>query len=231
MLVDFSFVHSPFPPLCCVVGLVCNRTFDMYACWGDALPNMSAQVPCPWYLPWHQQETFVDPGTISPNVHSRILRLAHLSPCGFVAAGSVQAVAGCRLAQILTQYCVCANYFWLLVEGVYLHNLLGPWALLEEGYFPVCWERNDNLGYWWIIRCPILVSILVNFVIFIRVLQILNSKLRAQQMHYTDYKSTLTLIPLLGTHEVAFALVTEEQAQGALRYVKFFFELFFNSFQ
>ncbi|XP_026548359.1 gastric inhibitory polypeptide receptor-like, partial [Notechis scutatus] len=36
-------------------GLVCNRTFDMYACWDDALPNTSAQVPCPWYLPWHQQ--------------------------------------------------------------------------------------------------------------------------------------------------------------------------------
>uniref|UniRef100_A0A670ZP91 G-protein coupled receptors family 2 profile 2 domain-containing protein n=1 Tax=Pseudonaja textilis TaxID=8673 RepID=A0A670ZP91_PSETE len=174
-----------------------------------------------------------------------------------------QAVTGCRLAQILTHYCVCANYFWLLVEGLYLHNLLGPMAFLEESYLPAylllgwgtplffvipwgimryldenneCWERNDNLGYWWIIRCPILVSILVNFVIFIRVLKIVNSKLRAQQIHYTDYKcrlarSTLTLIPLLGTHGVAFALVTEEQALGPLRYVKFFFELFFNSFQ
>ncbi|XP_026543883.1 gastric inhibitory polypeptide receptor-like, partial [Notechis scutatus] len=176
---------------------------------------------------------------------------------------SLQAVTGCRLAQILTHYCVCANYFWLLVEGLYLHNLLGPMAFLEESYLPAylllgwgtpllfvipwgimryldenneCWERNENLGYWWIIRCPILVSILVNFVIFIRVLKIVNSKLRAQQIHYTDYKcrlarSTLTLIPLLGTHGVAFALVTEEQALGPLRYVKFFFELFFNSFQ
>uniref|UniRef100_A0A8C7E5B9 G-protein coupled receptors family 2 profile 2 domain-containing protein n=1 Tax=Naja naja TaxID=35670 RepID=A0A8C7E5B9_NAJNA len=159
-----------------------------------------------------------------------------------------QAVTGCRLAQILTQYCVCANYFWLLVEGLYLHNLLGPMAFMGESYLPAylllgwgeslpwCWERNDNLGYWWIIRCPILVSILVNFMIFIRVLKIVNSKLRAQQIHYTDYKcrlarSTLTLIPLLGTHGVAFALVTEEQALGTLRYVKFFFELFFNSFQ
>uniref|UniRef100_A0A8C5S5P5 G-protein coupled receptors family 2 profile 2 domain-containing protein n=1 Tax=Laticauda laticaudata TaxID=8630 RepID=A0A8C5S5P5_LATLA len=172
-----------------------------------------------------------------------------------------QAVTGCRLAQILTQYCVCANYFWLLAEGLYLHNLLGPMAFLEESYLPAylllgwgtplffvipwgimryfdenneCWERNDNLGYWWIIRCPILVSILVNFVIFIRVLKIVNSKLRAQQIHYTDYRlarSTLTLIPLLGTHGVAFALVTEEQALGPLRYLKFFFELFFNSFQ
>ncbi|XP_059574236.1 gastric inhibitory polypeptide receptor isoform X2 [Alligator mississippiensis] len=35
------------------LGLVCNRTFDMYACWDDATPNTTARVPCPWYLPWH----------------------------------------------------------------------------------------------------------------------------------------------------------------------------------
>lgn len=37
----------------CPAGLVCNRTFDMYACWDDATPNTTARVPCPWYLPWH----------------------------------------------------------------------------------------------------------------------------------------------------------------------------------
>jgi hypothetical protein len=40
-------------------------------------------------------------------------------------------------------------------------------------------------------------------------------------------KSTLTLIPLLGVHEVVFAFVTDEQAQGTLR----FFDLFLSSFQ
>lgn len=35
-----------------------------------------------------------------------------------------QAVAGCRLAQALTQYCVGANYGWLLAEGLFLHKLL-----------------------------------------------------------------------------------------------------------
>ncbi|XP_030400320.1 gastric inhibitory polypeptide receptor isoform X2 [Gopherus evgoodei] len=174
-----------------------------------------------------------------------------------------QAAAGCRLAQVLTQYCVGANYYWLLVEGLYLHNLLVLMAVSEESCFvayllvgwgaPVlfvipwviirylyennqCWERNDNMAYWWIIRCPILLAILVNFVIFVRIIKILVSKLRAHQMRYTDYKfrlakSTLTLIPLLGIHEVVFALVTEEQAQGTLRYVKLFFELFLSSFQ
>ncbi|CAI5780851.1 gastric inhibitory polypeptide receptor [Podarcis lilfordi] len=337
-------------------SLVCNRTFDMYACWGDALPNTSAKVPCPWYLPWHQQvrggfvfqkcgpdgQWVVDESGHPWRDHSQceavnkelpfqkhlwileqfrlmytvgyslsfaallaafvllaafrklrcIRNYIHMNlfasfmlravsiltrdtflrlhfPKDFQDEGDLshlpwgQAVAGCRLAQILTQYCVCANYYWLLVEGLYLHNLLGPMAFSEESYFsgylligwgaPIlfvipwvivrylyenneCWERNDNMGYWWIIRCPILLAIFVNFVIFIRIIKILISKLRAQQMRYTDYKfrlakSTLTLIPLLGIHEVVFVLVTEEHAQGTLRYVKFFFELLLNSLQ
>lgn len=44
-------------------------------------------------------------------------------------------------------------------------------------------------------------------------------------------RSTLTLIPLLGVHEVVFAFVTDEHAQGTLRSTKLFFDLFFSSFQ
>ncbi|KAM4752074.1 glucagon receptor-like isoform 2-T2 [Cyanocitta cristata] len=36
-------------------GPVCNRSFDLYACWGDAVPNSTATVPCPWYLPWYHR--------------------------------------------------------------------------------------------------------------------------------------------------------------------------------
>lgn len=44
-------------------------------------------------------------------------------------------------------------------------------------------------------------------------------------------RSTLTLIPLLGVHEVVFAFVTDEHAQGILRSIKLFFDLFLSSFQ
>lgn len=44
-------------------------------------------------------------------------------------------------------------------------------------------------------------------------------------------RSTLTLVPLLGVHEVVFAPVTEEQAEGALRFAKLAFEIFLSSFQ
>lgn len=36
-------------------GLVCNRTFDNYACWPDGLPNTTVSVACPWYLPWYHK--------------------------------------------------------------------------------------------------------------------------------------------------------------------------------
>ncbi|OBS64873.1 hypothetical protein A6R68_06622, partial [Neotoma lepida] len=76
----------------------------------------------------------------------------------------------------------------------------------------------------------------INFLIFIRILGILVSKLRTRQMRCPDYRlrlarSTLTLVPLLGVHEVVFAPVTEEQAEGALRFAKLAFEIFLSSFQ
>ncbi|XP_029302405.1 gastric inhibitory polypeptide receptor [Cottoperca gobio] len=176
---------------------------------------------------------------------------------------SDQAVSGCRVAQVLMQYCVGANYYWLLVEGLYLHNLLVLMVFSGNRYFcgylligwgaPVlfvvpwiivryllentrCWEINEKMAHWWIIRTPILLAILVNFFIFIRIIQILVSKLKAHQMRYTNYKfrlakSTLTLIPLLGIHEVVFTVLTEEHTDGVLRNVNLFFQLFLNSFQ
>ncbi|GAB1291642.1 Gastric inhibitory polypeptide receptor [Apodemus speciosus] len=174
-----------------------------------------------------------------------------------------QALAACRTAQIMTQYCVGANYTWLLVEGVYLHHLLVIVGRSEKGHFRCylllgwgapalfvipwvifrylyentqCWERNEVKAIWWIIRTPILITILINFLIFIRILGILVSKLRTRQMRCPDYRlrlarSTLTLVPLLGVHEVVFAPVTEEQAEGSLRFAKLAFEIFLSSFQ
>ncbi|MGH0172140.1 UNVERIFIED_CONTAM: hypothetical protein FKN15_067476 [Acipenser sinensis] len=50
--------------------------------------------------------------------------------------------------------------------------------------------------------------------------------------HYTELaKSTLTLIPLLGVHEILFVFVTDETAVGLLRNVKLTFELLLSSFQ
>ncbi|XP_053908808.1 gastric inhibitory polypeptide receptor [Cuculus canorus] len=339
---------DPPPP-----GPFCNRTFDMYACWGDAAPNTTATVPCPWYLPWHHRvqdgvvvrrcgadgrwvtdesgrtwrdhsqcedpvegqqlqrhawllEQFRLLYTIGYSVSLGALLLAlllllllrrlrctrnfihanlflsfvlragailtrdallqrhlHPGPGHPLQLLSQEAVAGCRLAQVLTQYCVGANYGWLLAEGLFLHKLLvvvtfsgqrclpaflllgwgapvlfvGPWVVVRFLYENEgCWERNEKAAVWWIIRCPILTAVAVNFVVFVRIVRILVAKVRAHQVSRGDTrlrlaKSTLTLIPLLGVHEVVFAVLGEGYGGGSLRLARLCLQLLLSSSQ
>ncbi|XP_042254106.1 glucagon receptor-like [Thunnus albacares] len=177
---------------------------------------------------------------------------------------SHQAALGCRVAQVMMQYCVLANHYWFFGEAIYLYSVLiasvfidnnknlpyiclgwgtpllfvVPWVvmkLLNENN--ECWAVNENMNYWWIIRFPILFASLINFLIFMKIVKVILSKLRASnQSGYPDYKlrlakATLTLIPLFGIHEVIFIFATDEQTTGVLRYIKVFFTLFLNSFQ
>ncbi|XP_051876990.1 glucagon-like peptide 1 receptor isoform X2 [Pristis pectinata] len=114
---------------------------------------------------------------------------------------------------------------------------ISPWItvkyLLENSG---CWRQNKNMSFWWIVRSPLLLIITINFVIFTRIMILLISKMRSHQAHDAAWrnrltKSTLILIPLLGVHEILFAFVTDENAEGTLRYIKLFVELFFGSIQ
>uniref|UniRef100_A0A672ZC00 Glucagon receptor-like n=1 Tax=Sphaeramia orbicularis TaxID=375764 RepID=A0A672ZC00_9TELE len=343
------YKHWRFYSLTCFLcpGLVCNRTFDGYACWPDGLPNTTISVSCPWYLPWYNEvqhgmiyqecdangqwvvtknTSECDSNDLRPhyygyirimytvgyslsfvalilalgiliffrklhcmrnNIHmnlfaSFILRalsilikdalvdalqdLSRDQDQGFPRCTVVlQTTVGCRIAVVMMQYSIMANSYWLLVEGIYLHNLLVITVFTERNYFKIylcigwgtpliflvpwvmakylyenqeCWGQNINMNYWWIIRSPILLAVVINFLIFIHIIKILVSKLRAHQMRYTDYKfrlakSTLTLIPLLGIHQMFFIFVTDETTTSSmgLRLTKLFVDLFFSSFQ
>ena len=54
---------------------------------------------------------------------------------------------GCRLVFLLMQYCVAANYYWLLVEGVYLYTLLAFSVFSEQRifrlYLSIGWGKVD----------------------------------------------------------------------------------------
>ncbi|XP_077022080.1 glucagon-like peptide 2 receptor [Tamandua tetradactyla] len=168
----------------------------------------------------------------------------------------------CRSAQVLLHYFIGANQTWLLVEGLYLNILLGPTMFSERRLWPTylllgwgypvlyvvpwsvtraqlenteCWAINKNNKIWWIIRGPMLLCVMVNFIIFLKILKLLISKLKAHQMCFRDYKyrlakSTLILIPLLGVHEILFLFITDEQVQGVPKRVRLFIQLTLSSF-
>ncbi|XP_077602968.1 glucagon-like peptide 2 receptor [Crocuta crocuta] len=168
----------------------------------------------------------------------------------------------CRSAQFLLHYFVGANYSWLLVEGLYLHALLEPTVLSERQLWPRymlvgwafpllfvgpwsiaraqlentgCWGTNRNKKIWWIIRGPMLLCVMVNFFIFLKIVKLLISKLKAHQMCFRDYKyrlakSTLVLIPLLGVHEILFSFVTDDQVEGFSKLIRLFIQLTLSSF-
>ncbi|XP_053569721.1 vasoactive intestinal polypeptide receptor 1 [Bombina bombina] len=171
------------------------------------------------------------------------------------------ASVGCKAAIVFFQYCIMANFFWLLVEGLYLHTLLVISFFSERKYFwwyiligwgvPTifttlwsiirvhfdnigCWDTIGSPWVWWIIKAPILVSILVNFFLFICIIRILVQKLhspdvgRNEQSQYTRLaKSTLLLIPLFGVHYIVFAFFPDNFKVE----VKLGFELVLGSFQ
>ncbi|KAF5911423.1 hypothetical protein HPG69_004344 [Diceros bicornis minor] len=167
---------------------------------------------------------------------------------------------GCKLSLVLFQYCIMANFYWLLVEGLYLHTLLvaifspsrrfvaylligwgiptvciGAWtaarlSLEDTG----CWDTNDHSVPWWVIRTPILISIIVNFVLFVSIIRILLQKLTTPDVGGNDQsqykrltKSTLLLIPLFGVHYMVFAVFPI----GISSKYQILFELCLGSFQ
>ncbi|XP_038161329.1 glucagon-like peptide 2 receptor [Cyprinodon tularosa] len=168
----------------------------------------------------------------------------------------------CKFSKVCMEYFVACNFFWLLVEAIFLHTLLftavltkrcllkkylllgwgtpvlfvTPWTVVKIVYENKgCWSIV-NRWFWWIMKGPITLSVLVIFIIFIKILKLLLSKLKADQVKFTDYRyslarATLVLIPLLGLHEVVFHVLIDECVEGNSRYARNFINLTLSSFQ
>ncbi|KAG7325278.1 hypothetical protein KOW79_011594 [Hemibagrus wyckioides] len=123
----------------------------------------------------------------------------------------------CKASEVAMQYFVACNYFWLLLEAIFLHTLLFtavltkrrllkrymlvgwgtpflfviPWTVAKALYENKgCWVIT-NRWIWWIIRAPITLSVFVIFCIFLRIIKLLLSKLQADQLRFTDYRYSL----------------------------------------
>ncbi|XP_022248544.1 LOW QUALITY PROTEIN: parathyroid hormone/parathyroid hormone-related peptide receptor-like, partial [Limulus polyphemus] len=171
----------------------------------------------------------------------------------------------CKIFTSFWHYFLTANYCWILMEGLYLHKLVFQafftdassilqyiimgwglplpfiisWAVvrvtLEDTF---CWTTHENQGYFWIIRGPITLSIVVNFFFFLDITRVLYLKLFSQTSEARRYryrkwfKSTLVLVPLFGVHYAL--LLGMSLAAGVSRIVEIvwlYADQFFSSFQ
>ncbi|CAK7307294.1 pituitary adenylate cyclase-activating polypeptide type I receptor isoform X2 [Vulpes vulpes] len=129
----------------------------------------------------------------------------------------------CKAIMVFFHYCVVSNYFWLFIEGLYLFTLLvetffperryfywytiigwgtptvcvSVWAMLRLYFDDTgCWDMNDNTALWWVIKGPVVGSIMVNFVLFIGIIVILVQKLQSPDMGGNESSIYLTNLSL-----------------------------------
>ncbi|XP_071451889.1 parathyroid hormone/parathyroid hormone-related peptide receptor-like [Hetaerina americana] len=172
----------------------------------------------------------------------------------------------CKMVISLWQFFIVANYSWVFMEGLYLHNLifhalfsdtssiatyvvLGwglpflsvvPWitfrAIFEDTY---CWTTNGNPLLFLVIRIPIETSILINFVLFVKIVRVVFKKLQSsiseetRRYRYRRWaKSTLVLVPLFGIHYTLFlGMSFAIGVNPVVEIIWLFCDLFFASFQ
>nr|XP_004652817.1 growth hormone-releasing hormone receptor [Jaculus jaculus] len=167
----------------------------------------------------------------------------------------------CKVSVATSHFATMTNFSWLLAEAVYLSFLLAStfpssrpsfwWLVLAGWGLPVlftgiwvgcklafedtvCWDLDDSSPYWWIIKGPIVLSVGVNFGLFLNIIRILlrklepaQSSLHTQSQYWRLSKSTLLLIPLFGTHYIVFNFLPDNAALG----IRLPLELGLGSFQ
>ncbi|XP_048096586.1 parathyroid hormone/parathyroid hormone-related peptide receptor isoform X2 [Alosa alosa] len=111
---------------------------------------------------------------------------------------------GCKVAVTLFLYFLATNYYWILVEGLYLHSLIFMTFFSDRKYLwgftligwgvpamfvtvwasvratladTECWDLSAG-NVKWIIQIPILTAVVINFVLFLNIIRVLATKLR-----------------------------------------------------
>eukprot|EP00058_Branchiostoma_floridae_P003990 XP_002589478.1 hypothetical protein BRAFLDRAFT_88337 [Branchiostoma floridae] len=166
-----------------------------HVCLPEARPGEKVRTPCPLLSVFRQGKHVVADCQVNGRWHPHI----DYRDCW--------EQAGCKVANSLFLFATLAMYFWVLVEALYLHNLIFvsvfsekktlKWFVLIGWGAPVlfiipwiavkavnddgdCWIGTSvHPEYQWIYRAPISVIIVVNFLLFLNVVRVLAEKLRS----------------------------------------------------
>ncbi|CAF98426.1 unnamed protein product [Tetraodon nigroviridis] len=118
---------------------------------------------------------------------------------------------GCKVVVTLFMYFLATNYYWILVEGLYLHSLIFMTFFSDRKYL---W--GFTLIGWGVPAMFVTVWATVR-AIFADTEKLL--------------KSTLVLMPLFGVHYIIFNAMPYTEVSGIPWLIQMHYEMLFNSFQ
>ncbi|XP_069778278.1 corticotropin-releasing factor receptor 2 isoform X2 [Narcine bancroftii] len=163
----------------------------------------------------------------------------------------------CRLVITIYNYFVVTNFFWMFVEGCYLHTAIvmtystdkmRKWKFLFIGWCIPCpiivaWVIGklyyENEECWfgevagrrmdYIIQGPVILVLLINFIFLFNIVRILMTKLRASTTSETiQYrKAVKAILVLLPLLGITYILYFIDPGKDDISYVVF---IYFNSF-
>ncbi|PWA25326.1 hypothetical protein CCH79_00005418, partial [Gambusia affinis] len=139
----------------------------------------------------------------------------------------------CRLSTTIYNYFVVTNFFWMFVEGCYLHTAIVMTYSTDK--LRKCWFGKEPGKYMdYIYQGPIILVLLINFVFLFNIVRILMTKLRASTTSETiqyrkAVKATLVLLPLLGITYMLFFVNPGEDDISQIVFI--YFNSFLQAFQ
>ncbi|XP_026015736.1 growth hormone releasing hormone receptor, like isoform X2 [Astatotilapia calliptera] len=209
----------------------CWPFWDAVTCWPHAVVGETVHRACPAVFSLFRNST--DGGVLlclsEAHIHHWLQHLSSGVGCCCVDPATLQETALCQelyshpaLSYVHPESCggVYKGCYSVLKRR---HQPLHPFHSVpvlfivlwigSRVYFEdtECWDINEDSPYWWIIKGPIVVSIAVNFMLFMNIIRILIQKLNPRLIQFNNSsqyrrltKSTLLLIPLFGTHYMFF---------------------------
>ncbi|XP_056374680.1 parathyroid hormone/parathyroid hormone-related peptide receptor [Hyla sarda] len=186
----------------------CQSEWDGIVCWPEGRPGSMVSVMCPEYIYDfnHKGHAYrrCDMNGSWELVLGNNRTWANYTECAKFLSNETRDRVGCKVAVTFFLYFLATNYYWILVEGLYLHCLIFMaffsdkkylWGFTLFGWgvpaiFVTIWARERatiaDTECWdlsagnlkWIIQGPILAATVANFFLFINIVRVLATKLR-----------------------------------------------------